>query len=64
MTTRKKNEMRMGPSVDSEKACTELMTPERVRKVPRMVSAKVATESDRFQTRINPRRSCTRTECR
>ena len=33
-TTRKKNEMRMGPSVDSEKACTELMTPERVRKVP------------------------------
>ena len=54
----------MGPRVDSEKACTDWMTPERVRKVPRMVRAKVATESDRFHTRINPRRSCTRTEWR
>ena len=56
--------MRSGPREDSEKECTELMTPERVRKVPRMVRAKVATDSERFQTRISPRRSWTRTECR
>ena len=54
----------MGPSVDSEKACTDWMTPDRVRKVPRMVRAKVATESDKFHTRMSPRRSCTRTEWR
>ena len=64
MTTTKKKPIRIGPSVDSEKACTDWITPERVRKVPRMVRAKVATESDRFQTRMSPRRSCTSTECR
>ena len=52
MTTAKKNPMRSGPSVDSEKAWTEVMTPERVRKVPRMVRAKVAMDSERFQTRM------------
>ncbi len=64
MMTAKKNPIRIEPSDDSEKACTEVMTPDRVRKVPRMVRAKVATESDRFHTRISPRRSCTSTEWR
>ena len=40
------------------------ITPERVRKVPRMVRLKVAMTSDRFQTRSSPRRSWTITECR
>ncbi|MCZ7524980.1 MAG: hypothetical protein M5U14_00460 [Acidimicrobiia bacterium] len=53
-----------GPMADSEKACTELTTPERVRKVPRIVRQKVAITSDRFQTRSMPRRSWTITECR
>ena len=47
---------------DSEKACTEAITPDRVRKVPRMVRANVAQMSERFQTRNMPRRSCTITE--
>ncbi len=64
MTTAKKNPMRIGPSDDSENACTDVMTPERVRNVPRMVRAKVAMDSERFQTRIRPRRSWTSTECR
>ncbi len=55
---------RAGPMSESEKACTEVMTPERVRKVPRMVKLKVATRSDRFQTRRSPRRSWTSTEWR
>ena len=49
---------------DSEKACTESSTPDRVRKVPRIVSENVATSRDRFQTRSIPRRSWTITECR
>ena len=64
MTTAKKNPMSNGPRDDSEKAWTEVMTPERVRKVPRMVSAKVAIDSERFHTRMRPRRSWTSTECR
>ena len=64
MTTAKKNPMSNGPMSDSEKAWTELITPDRVRKVPRMVSANVAIERERFQTRIRPRRSCTRVEWR
>ena len=51
-------------SSDSVNACTESSTPERVRNVPRMVSANVAHSSERFQTRSIPRRSCTITECR
>src|SRR5262249_25239689 len=51
-----------GPMLDSENACTELMTPERVRNVPRIVRQNVAMTSDRFQTRSIPRRSCTITE--
>ena len=56
--------MRMGPREDSEKACTDCTTPDRVKKVPRMVRAKVATDRDMFQTRSSPRRSWTSTECR
>ena len=35
-----------------------------MRKVPRIVSTKVATTSFMFQTRSMPRRSCTIAECR
>ena len=49
---------------DSLKAWTLSSTPDRVMKVPRMVSENVAHSSDRFQTRSMPRRSCTMTECR
>ena len=51
-----------GPMLDCENACTELMTPERVRNVPRIVRQNVASTSDRFHTRSIPRRSCTITE--
>ena len=50
------------PMSDSLNAWTESMTPDRVRKVPRMVRANVAHSSDRFQTRSMPRRSWTITE--
>ena len=53
---------RYGPIVPSLKACTLLITPLRVRKVPRMVSENVATNRLRFHTRNIPRRSCTITE--
>ena len=46
------------------KECTDSSTPERVRKVPRMVREKVAMTNDRFQMRRIPRRSWTITECR
>ena len=63
MTTRKKP-ISKGPRLEVENACTDSMTPERVRKVPRMVSENVATHSERFHTRSSPRRSWTSTECR
>jgi hypothetical protein len=63
-TTTKKKPMSNGPRDDLEKECTDWMTPDRVKKVPRMVSAKVATDNERFQTRKSPRRSWTSTECR
>ena len=50
--------------VDSEKEWTDWMTPDRVRKVPRMVRLKVATTRERFQMRSRPRRSWTITEWR
>jgi len=53
-----------GPIADCEKACTELTTPLRVRKVPKMVSRNVAKTSQTFHTRIMPRFSCIITECR
>ncbi len=48
----------------SEKLWTDSSTPDRVMKVPRMVSENVAHTSERFQTRSIPRRSWTMTECR
>jgi hypothetical protein len=50
------------PMLDSENACTEFTTPERVRNVPRMVRQNVEITSERFQTRNIPRRSWTMSE--
>src|SRR3954470_15443598 len=52
------------PIEDCANACTELTTPERVRKVPRMASMKVAKISHMFHFFIMPRFSCIITECR
>ena len=51
-----------GPIEPSANACTLLITPLRVRNVPRIVSANVATSRLMFHTRNMPRRSCTSTE--
>src|ERR1700690_2607516 len=56
--------MNQVPMEDCAKACTELMTPERVRKVPSIESRKVAKTSAMFQTFSMPRFSCIMTECR
>ena len=61
-TTTPKNASNQLPTGPSPKACTELRMPDRVRNVPRIVSAKVATSRLRFQTRSIPRRSWTNTE--
>ena len=53
-----------GPRVDSPKACTEEMIPERVRKVPKKQRLKVRITSTMFQIFSIPRRSCIITECR
>ena len=63
-STRPKKPSSSGPMVESEKAWTDWITPDRVRKVPRMVRLKVAMTSDRFHTRSRPRRCCTITEWR
>src|SRR3984957_6562434 len=52
------------PIDDCAKAWTELITPERVRKVPSIESRNVAKISDMFQTFNMPRFSCIMTECR
>ena len=52
------------PMSDCAKACTELTTPLRVRKVPKMASRKVVKISHIFHTFIMPRFSCIITECR
>ena len=52
------------PIDDCAKACTELTTPERVRKVPRIESMKVAKISHMFHIFSMPRFSCIMTECR
>src|ERR1700693_2654859 len=49
---------------DCAKACTELTTPERVRKVPKMHRKKVAEIRTMFHTFIIPFFSCIITECR
>ena len=60
--TTPRNASSHGPMSDCVNACTESITPERVRNVPRIVRQNVAITSDRFQTRSIPRRSCTITE--
>src|SRR5208282_624306 len=52
------------PIDDCANACTELITPDRVRKVPSIESRKVAKMSAMFQTFNMPRFSCIITECR
>ena len=51
----------IGPSAN---ACTELTTPDRVRKVPKIHRKKVAETSTMFHTFIMPFFSCIITECR
>ena len=63
-TIRAKNARNAGPMPDSVNACTDAITPERVRNVPRMVSENVAQMSARFHTLSSPLRSCTITEWR
>src|SRR6516165_12596202 len=53
-----------GPICEFAKAWTELTTPLRVRKVPRIHRRKVQKTSQTFQTFIMPRFSCIMTECR
>ena len=53
-----------GPTSDWAKACTELSTPERTMKVPRMDRPKVTMISTMFQTFIMLRFSCRITEWR
>src|SRR6516165_3281791 len=52
------------PMLDCAKACTELTTPLRVRKVPSIHSRNVENTSQTFQTFIIPRFSCIITECK
>ena len=58
------NTTNQSPIEDWAKAWTELMTPERVRKVPSIESRKVEKISHTFQTFSMPRFSCIMTECR
>ena len=51
-------------TVSSPNACTDCTTPERVRKVPKIVRKNVTMTSETFQTRSMLRRSWTITECR
>src|SRR5437588_6594738 len=53
-----------GPMFDCANACTELTTPLRVRKVPRMHIRNVQNTSHTFHTFIIPRFSCIITECK
>src|ERR1700730_7791732 len=52
------------PIDDCAKACTELTTPLRVRKVPKIESMKVEKINHMFQVFSMPRFSCIITECR
>src|SRR3954451_14989156 len=63
-TARPKKVRIHGPMGDSVNEWTDSSTPDRVRNVPRIVKENVASNSDRFQMRSIPRRSCTITECR
>ncbi len=58
------NPMNQVPIDDCAKACTELTTPLRVRKVPKMASRNVLKTSHMFHIFSMPRFSCIMTECR
>ena len=58
-TIKSVNPISNGPIVDSAKACTEEITPERVRNVPKIEREKVAVISATFQDFIMPRFSWT-----
>src|ERR1700735_1601117 len=59
-----RNQANQSPMEDCAKACTELMMPLRVRKVPRMASQNVGKTSHMFHIFSMPRFSCIITECR
>ena len=59
-----RNATNQSPIEDWAKACTELTTPLRVRKVPKIESMKVEKISHMFQVFNMPRFSCIITECR
>ncbi len=63
-TTTPKKPSSSGPMVESENEWTDWTTPERVKKVPRMVRLNAATTSERFQILRSPRRCWTITEWR
>src|SRR5271157_6467254 len=59
-----RNHTNQMPMPDCANACTELTTPERVRKVPKIASRNVVKMSHIFHIFIMPRFSCMITECR
>ena len=61
---RARNQTNQLPIPDCAKACTELIIPLRVRKVPRIASQNVAKTSHMFHIFSIPRFSCIITECR
>src|SRR3989339_1336326 len=63
-TTKAMKTKKAGPMFDLEKACTELSTPERVMKVPKIERAKVPMINIRFQNFREFRFSWTITECK
>ena len=64
-TTIPKKMSSAGPTPPSSvNECTDTSTPERVKKVPRMVRLNVARRSERFQTRSIARRCWTMAECK
>ena len=63
-STRARNDRKKTPIEPWVNACTEAMTPERVRKVPNRVSENVMMTRARFQSRSIRRRSWIITECK
>ena len=61
-STRTKKPSSTGPIADWVKEWTEVIVPERVRKVPRMVRANAEMTSTKFHAWSIPRRCCTRDE--
>src|SRR5690606_40262873 len=61
-STTTRNANRTGPMADWVNEWTEVMVPERVKKVPRMVRAKAEMTRTKFHACNIPRRCCTREE--